>query len=778
MANALSRISIQYRWLFLILSLALVGFSTTGFKLFKFDASVRSYFSEDYSYYKDFSAMEDLFGRENIAMVMLSPRDGDVYSPRFLTALAQFTEQAWTLQGMQRVDSIANYQHTFVHDDELMVEDLIPADEVIDAKRADSIRNIVSNEVSLQNKLISADGKHVAVVFNYNVDEDDNEQIGVLALALYAYAEKFKASYNASGEDQIDTAVAGNLASIHNNIEIAKYDFGVMVPLMFLLMFAMLGVIMKTISGTATALVIAIMSAIGAYALGAYAGITFTMISFNGIIIIITITVAHCIHILQHFLQHYDGTNKPEALFDSLAINALPVSLTSLTTLLGFLSLNLSDLPPVVTLGNVSAIGVFLCWLFSFTVLPAMVLLLPFKAQGGNKTPRLDNFMLNMANFVIRNKGRILIATTVLSAVMFTLSMQNIINDRFSELIKEPHVFRTDNQNMDKHFGTMYNMNLSMDSGVANGISDPEYLANLDKLTIWLRTQPEVKSVAAISDIVKRLSQNLHAGDAAYYRIPESRELAAQYLLMYEMSLPFGLDLTNQIEMERRLSRVMITFSALDTIETFELAQRIIDWQKQNLPAAHQAEPTSVAVMWAHLSYDSLAASIESSLLALILISAIMMIALKSVKYGLISLVPNIFPAAFGFGIWYLIDGEINMGLTAVMIITIGIVVDDTVHFLSKYKYARETLGQNVEDAVRYAFTTVGSAIVITTMVLVTGFSLLLLSQSSSNSNLGLLTAAILFSAVVMDFLLLPVLLLFLDKDKPSSVAVEEKAAA
>ncbi len=767
MAKYLSSLSIQFRWIFLLLSLALVAFSTTGFNIFKFDASVRSYFAEDYLYYEQFSDMEQLFGRESNAMIMISPRNGEVFTPRLLTALAQFTDKAWTLQNVKRVDSMANYQHTFVDEDELMVEDLIPADEVIDNERADSIGNIVRNETSLKNKLISGNGEHVTVAFNFNVDEDDNEQLGVIAVALYAFAEEFQQAYNAAGEDQIDIAITGNVISIHHNIEIAKYDFGVMVPLMFLLMFGMLGLIMKTVSGTFIALVIAILSAIGAYGLGAYSGITFTMMSFNGIIIIITITVAHCIHILQHFIQHHDGTDKRQALLDSLSINALPVTLTSLTTLLGFLSLNLSDLPPVVSLGNVSAIGVSLCWLFAFTVLPALVLLLPFKVQS-QETPRLDKLMLKLANFVIAYKGRIFIATSLLSAVMMTLGMQNVINDRFSELIKEPHPFRTDNEKVDRYFGAMYDFNLSMDSGAAESITDPVYLANVDKLATWLRTQPEVKSVTTITDILKRLNQNLNNDDPAFYKVPESREMAAQYLLMYEMSLPFGLDLTNQIDMERRYSRISIIFAALDTIETFELKQRINHWQEQNLLQEYRTTPASISVMWAHLSYDSLSASIKSSLLALVLISAIMIIALRSLKYGLISLVPNIFPAAFGFGIWYLIDGEINLGLTAVMIITIGIVVDDTVHFLTKYKYARETLDQDVEDAVRYAFKTVGSAITITTMVLVTGFSLLLLSQSSSNSNLGLLTAVILFSALIMDFLLLPVLLLFLDKTKSS----------
>lgn len=756
-------ISLRYRWLFLFLSLLMVGCSLTGFSSFKFDASVRSYFAEDYVYYKDFNALESVYGREHQAMVMITPIDGNVGSPVFLQHLAKWTDKAWALPFAGRVDSIANYQHTFAESDELIVEDLVPIEDDLSEIEALKAVSIAVHEPSLMNKLISADGKHVNLTINFNLPEDAQEENEVVARAIYAFVDDFKAEYASETGGDLSVAVTGNIISIYHNIQIGKHDFGVMVPLMFLLMFVMLGIIMKTVSGTLAAFLIAILSTVGAFALGCYANITYSMMTFNAVIIIITITIAHCIHIIKHFQQVYSEHTKFEALEQSLNINALPVTLTSVTTLLGFLSLNFSQLPPVVSLGNVAAIGVVLCWLFSFTVLPALILMLPFNrgVVGKDKT---NTLMLRCADAVIVHKREILLATGLFSIVMITLSFQNILNDRFSEMIEKPHVFRSDNDKVDEYFGALYDINLSMDSGVENGITAPGYLASVDAVATWLRAQPEVKSVTSVTDIFKRLNVNLHDNDDDFYVIPESQALAAQYLLLYEMSLPFGLDLTNQISFDKRESRIWVTFASMDTREIFEFTARMQRWQADNLPEAYRSTPTSVAVMWAHLSYDSLASSIKSSLLALLLISAIMVLALKSFKYGLISLVPNLFPTAIGFGIWYLMNGEINMGLTSVMIITIGIVVDDTVHFLSKYKYARESLSQSAEGAVRYAFQTVGSAILITTLVLITGFSLLILSQSVSNTSLGILTAMILFSAVLLDFLLLPVLLLFFDK--------------
>jgi predicted RND superfamily exporter protein len=148
---------------------------------------------------------------------------------------------------------------------------------------------------------------------------------------------------------------------------------------------------------------------------------------------------------------------------------------------------------------------------------------------------------------------------------------------------------------------------------------------------------------------------------------------------------------------------------------------------------------------------------------AMFLISIILIFALRSFRLGMISLIPNIGPAAVGFGIWALISGEINLGLSIVVSMTLGIIVDDTVHFLSKYQRARND-GKNGEQAIRYAFSSVGRAMTITTLVLCTGFSLLTFSAFRMNADMGMATAIIIFVALVVDFLFLPAFLLLADK--------------
>ena len=164
---------------------------------------------------------------------------------------------------------------------------------------------------------------------------------------------------------------------------------------------------------------------------------------------------------------------------------------------------------------------------------------------------------------------------------------------------------------------------------------------------------------------------------------------------------------------------------------------------------------------------------LKGSLLALVLISFLLIFALKSLKLGLISLVPNLLPAGLGFGIWAMISGEINMALSVVLSMTLGIIVDDTVHYLSKYKAAREQ-GKTAKEANQYAFKTIGQALVVTTSVLAIGFGVLSLSSFALNSDMGLLTAIILVSALVIDLLFLPAFLLWLDKPADTAETATE----
>ena len=766
---------IKFRWMFFLVSLVVVGLSINGLQHFFFDSSPRIYFNDNNKSYERFLEMEDTYGRIYRIFIMVSAKEDDIFRPDHLEALQKLTDESWTLPFVRRVDSLSNFQYTSSEYDELIVDDIFAPEVIEDATKLAKRKTAAVSDPDIAGRLVSLDGKHAAVILSLSMTSDETQTVeGRKPVELaYALEETIKAEY-----PSLDVAITGNLVSVYHSMVIVEEDVKTMIPAMFLLMFVLLGILLKSLSAIFIAFLIATFSAVGALGLASWLGVPFSMLAINALIISITVAVAHCIHIFTQFFRELRVKPKRQALLDSLKINFYAVTLTSLTTAIGFLSLNTNDLPPAVALGNAAAIGAGLAWLFSLTLLPALVLLLPFKPHKTNN-PIIEHKMESLANIVIKHRYVTLLGMCFIAGLMTYFSFSNKLNDNLIKAIHEPHVFRSDTDAVDRHFGALYINTYEFDSGTEYGISDPEYLRQMDKFAEYLRQQPEVSSVYSIADVIKRLNQTLHNDDPAFYQIPDNRELISQYMLMYEMSLPFGLDLGERITHDKRKSILSVYMPSQDTDINIAIDQRIANWQQENLLPKYQDKNISISTIWSYLTIHSLMNSIEGSVVALTLISFILLFMLRSIRYGLISLIPNIMPAVFGFGAWYFYSGNVGLGLTCVTIITIGIVVDDTVHFLAKYQTAMKKYSGDTEQAIRATFRQVGPALLITTLVLASGFSVLALSGIIVNSALGQVTCAILISAFLLDILLLPALLLIFDQRKKSipvqkPVAVEE----
>ena len=226
------------------------------------------------------------------------------------------------------------------------------------------------------------------------------------------------------------------------------------------------------------------------------------------------------------------------------------------------------------------------------------------------------------------------------------------------------------------------------------------------------------------------------------------------------MSLPYGLDLNNQINIDKSATRMTATLKTISSNNLIELEERAQEWLAKNTTHIVRADGSGTSLMFANIGKRNIVSMLFGTTVALILISMVLIFALRSFKIGLVSLVPNLVPAAMGFGLWGLTVGEIGLSLSIVTSMSLGIVVDDTVHFLSKYLRARREKGLNSEDAVRYAFKTVGRALLVTSIILVTGFLILSTSSFELNSGMGLLTAVVISFALFADFLFLPAVLM------------------
>ena len=265
----------------------------------------------------------------------------------------------------------------------------------------------------------------------------------------------------------------------------------------------------------------------------------------------------------------------------------------------------------------------------------------------------------------------------------------------------------------------------------------------------------------------------MHGDDPTSYTLPEEQDLAAQYLLLYEMSLPFGLDLNDTINVDKSSTRLVVTCDTISAAQMLELQSRSEGWLRANTPEPMWAVAASTNLMFSHISERNIKSSILGALIALGLIAIILGVAFRSAKFGALSIIPNLVPTSMSFGIWGLTKGQVDVSNAIVLTMALGIIVDDTVHFLSEYLRARREAGMDAQGSVRQAFATVGPALVVTSFVLVSGFLVLAVSPFAINAGMGLLTAIVLLVALGADLLFLPPLLMQVDTT-PSSSAQSE----
>ncbi|VAW76955.1 Predicted exporter of the RND superfamily [hydrothermal vent metagenome] len=761
MARLLADLLVRWRWIAFIGALVVVFFAGRGALHLGFSNDYRIFFSEENPQLLAFENLQNTYTKSDNVLFAISPANGKVFTPETLEAIRWLTEEAWQIPYSIRVDSVTNFQHTYAEEDDLVVEDLVKDPGKLDAGELAKRSAIAVNEPLLIKRLISPDtgttGVNVTVQLPGINPEKEVPEVVAFSRKL---ADELLTRY-----PQLEVHLTGVVFLNNAFSEMAISDMKTLVPIMFAVIILMLVLLLRSFAATFATVVVILLSIATAMGTAGWLGIQVTPPLASAPTMIMTLAVANSVHFLVTFLQRIRvGDSQRDAMLESLRINLQPILITSVTTAIGFLSMNFSDAPPFRDLGNVVAIGVMASFIYSIALLPALMLLLPVhqKSTGERSTRVMDA----LANLVVHRYKPVLMLMTLLVAGLIAFVPKNELNDEFVKYFDERVAFRVDTDYTTEHLTGLYSIAYSLGAGEPGGISEPAYLRKLDDFANWYRAQPEVLHVNSLSDTMKRLNKSLHGDDPAWYRLPDQRNLAAQYLLLYEMSLPYGLDLNNQINVDKSATKLDVSLDSISSNQTIALEARAQRWLEENAPESMRVHGASPAVMFSHIGKRNIQSMLVGTTVALVLISFILVFALRSWRIGLISIIPNLVPAGMAFGLWGLLVGQVGLALSIVTGMTLGIVVDDTVHFLSKYLRARREEGLSPPDAVRYAFHTVGTALWTTSAVLMAGFLVLVYSPFELNSGMGLLTAITIGFALLADFLLLPTLLMVLDKDE------------
>ena len=746
----------HHKWIVFISLLFVIALGT-GAKNLTATSDFNIYFSDTNPQLVAFKDLEKTYGKQDSLTFYIQPANKNLFTKENLSLIYKLTEKAWDLPYATRVNSLTNYQHTAVDGDDLNTDYLLNDLDSLNPEKIQYIKNIVLNEPSLINLLTDTKGQVTGITVRLTLPKDISKANSKTVLAARELRQQFAQNYPGVKINLGGSSVAGVSLS-----DAVTADMSTLVVGSYLVIIITLIILLRSLRGMIATLLLITFSII--MTMGIYGWFNYTMAPVAGWVpsIIMTIAVADSVHVLiSYFHSIRSGMNRDDALHESLRINLNPIFITSLTTIIGVLCLNFSDSPPFQDLGNMVALGVLFAFILSMTLLPALITWMSIDKSHISRSANI--WMGSFANWVILQRYKILIVLSTFTLVIVSFISNNVLTEEWHNYFDSSFEIRNTVDGVNNKLSGVHYLRYIIKSGKENGIHEPEYLNTIEKFSNWLKQQDKVAHVTSLADISKRLNKNLHEDQQSWYRIPDSRELAAQLFLLYETGLPRELNIDDLVNHNRDTTLVTLIVHKTDSEFLLDLDRRAQDWLKKYANQYVTSEATGLDMIFAHINHRNIRSLLKGTFVALILISFVLIIALQSIKLGLISLIPNLVPAALAYGTWGIFVGKIDMSASIVICMSLGIVVDDTVHFLSKYLRARREKGYNVNEGMRYAFNTVGVALLITTAVLVSGFLVLSLSHFSPTWVSGLLLAITLSYALITDFLLLPPLLSILD---------------
>lgn len=753
---------IRYKYLVVLLTVGLCLLLAQGQSKISFSSDYHYYFGETTPVIKAMEEMDETYANADNVYFSVTPKDGGtVFNQKVLSAVEQLTERAWRMPYATRVDSLTNFQHTTANGDDVIVADLVESATSLDTAHLDFVKSVALTEPFLVNRIVSKDGMHTGVNVVLRLPGKSPAETPTAMAAARELIKNIEAEY----------PVKVRLTGVHalNNAfgEIGLSDIKTFMPIMYISMIAILFLLFRSLLQVAMTVAVVHLSTISTMGLVGWIGIPLTAPSSITPTIILALAIANAVHIIESFvLAVREGKSKKEAVTESLTVNFNAIFLTSATTLFGFLALNFADTPPYHDLGNITSIGVTIAYFLSITLLPALLVILPnWIKKKERKNDSQSHFWHGLTHFVVGKRTSIVVVFALLTIGLGIPIPRLNLDDRWIEYFSKETTFRNDADFVQSNLTGLYTVEFNIKSTGPNGISELEYLTALEKFSEFYRSHEKVYNVNTITDTLKRLNKSLHSDQKEFYRLPDNKMLAAQYLLLYELSLPYGLDLTNQVSMDKSRTKVVVTFKDVTTAELRQAALEGESWLRQNAPAYMRAIGSGATVIFAHQSATNIRGMVSGTTLSLVLICLLTFAAMRSVRYGVLSLVPNILPFIMTFGIWTLLRGSAGMEVSIVVSATAGVIVDNCVHFITKYLRGRNEKGLSTTEAILYAYENVGNALVFTSLTLLAGYSVLMLSAFSLNSSLGIFSVMTTALALLVVMILLPAIISIFDKE-------------
>ena len=752
MATDLGNWLVQHRFKLAVVALLVTIIGGWGVQFTRFDGTNESLFAEADEYKAEVDQARVDFPSSAPRLTMTFEVDGDIFNLRTLTAIDELTRRYIEIDSAIALSSILTYRVSEADKEILGRSYLFPDLDDITEADLQQIKTIALNDEDLTQARLTSAGNVTLATISYSVSEDTSEARLAVAESAVVLRDSLRQQY----PDIRIYLVGGPMFERDSNLAREK-DNKVLLPLVVvagvLLLWFCLGSLLSSIALAVVALTTIIVT-VGTHAL---LDIPLNQISRLGPAVAGIVAFADGIHVLSVYAQKIlRGTDRKQALIESININFRPIALATVTTTMGFLSLNLSSAPAIYGFGNIVAIGVI--WAFFFTVflLPAMILLIP--ARSIAKPLGVSGFIEGVLRLVARREKTLFWGFLGLIAVtLFMLPLNKLDNDPF-DFIDEGSDLSVVVEIQQREFENDRGLAFVVRSNEYYGITNRDFLDKVDDIATQLEADPQISWVSTYTDYLKLRNKAANDDDEAYEVIPEDQLTVIDYLVGYQLVAEIDPNLGQIFNKDYSAIYLYVATSGLSDEEILQLANKIDVLAENYASESFQVTHANNTILGARLNQIISTELFTGFSLSLVMITLTMMIGLRSLRYGLLSIAPNVFPITIVFGLWGLIEGNLSPYVLMLLAVSIGLVVDDSVHVLSKYKTARDS-GKSPGESIEESISLAGSAITITTLWMSVGIALMGFSSTTIFQNLTSIITPIIVVALFLDLLFLPSLL-------------------
>ena len=739
MEKFLNRVS-AYPWLVILVTIVIsVGFFLAMKANSRMETDLDKYMPQEHPAFVYSDQAEEWFDINDGIIIAIENKNG-IYNSGTIQKVKDLTK------ALQKMDEINK-------DD---VTSLYTADNIIGTEDGMDVKAFFKRVPKTEDKLIELRQKvrDNEMVFGRLVSEDETVTVIIAEIEDDVFSQEFyhrllDLAKTYEGPEILHVAgtpiVEGTLAYL------GPRDMQRMVPVVILVIILVLMFVLRSVKNTIFTLLVVVFSLVWAFGLMAAVNIPIYAVSTMIPVMLIAIGVADGIHLYSHldlFLLANPDAGKKEAVMDMIAGMWKPVAMTSITTAVGFISLVTSQVYPIKYFGIFTAFGVMMAMVFSLTLIPAGVLIFGLpkrKIKQKNEKENRNNFSYRFAEAVIRHKYITIIATVIIVVVSITGISKVWINSSFLEKFETDSDIVLTDKFINEHFGGTSSLNVILQAKDEDTFKKPEVLKIIDSIQNEAVKLAVIGNSFSLSDYLKRMNKVMHADSAKYDAIPESQDLVAQYLLLYEMSgdpenlwqvVDYKYNKAN-LTLQLKSDNSKAINAGIDVIEKFR----------------EQLQAEQIEINYAGSGYKALIftdlilqGQILSLLMSLVIIIVLLSIMFKKIAIGFIGAVPIVITAVISFGVMGLLDIPLSTTTALISSIAIGIGIDYAVHFIERYKiYALETGDKN--KTIRGTMHHSGRAIIFNAFVVIAGFLVLLASVFPPNRTLGSLVSLNMFTS-------------------------------